>query len=273
MREQALQVVESEATDRAKRNRLREYLQHVVLRELFEQKLLGKLVFHGGTALRITHDLARFSEDLDFHLKEPQPDFDLTSDLDTVRKRLEENGYDVTLSTSLGGNVKSSMIRFAGLLFECGLTPHPHQNLNVKLEIEANPPAGFGIQTSTINKYFPYVIYHHDRPTFLAGKLHAILQRRHTKGRDYYDLVFYLNRWMDVEPNIPYLNHALAQTGYKGAEVSLENWRKLVAQKVESLNWKQVIEDLEPFLLRSKDRDLVNKELLLDALKDKRSGG
>ena len=49
MKEQALQVVEAEATDRAKRNRLREYLQHVVLRELFEQKLLGKLVFHGGT--------------------------------------------------------------------------------------------------------------------------------------------------------------------------------------------------------------------------------
>ncbi len=267
MREQALQVVEAEATDRAKRSRLREYLQHIVLRELFEQKLLEKLVFHGGTALRITHDLARFSEDLDFHLREPQPDFDLTSDLDAVRKRLEENGYDVTLSTSLRGNVKSSMIRFAGLLFECGLTPHQQQNLNVKLEIDANPPAGFGTHTSTINKYFPYVIHHHDRATFLAGKLHAILQRSYAKGRDFYDLVFYQNRWKGIVPNIPYLNSALAQTGYEGVPLTPENWRELVAHKVESANWKEVIEDVEPFLLRLDDRKLLKQELLLGSLR------
>ncbi|MCZ6877598.1 MAG: nucleotidyl transferase AbiEii/AbiGii toxin family protein [Acidobacteria bacterium] len=193
------------------------------------------------------------------------------SDCPTVRKRLEENGYDVSLSTRLKNNVKSSMIRFTGLLFECGLAPQQDQSLTVKLEIDANPPAGFSIHTSTINKYFPYVIHHHDRPTFLAGKLHAILQRRYAKGRDYYDLVFYLNRWLDIQPNFPYLNNALAQTEYEGAEVTLENWRRLVAQKVESLNWKQVIEDLEPFLLRSNDRNLVNKELLLGSLRDTRS--
>lgn len=267
MKEQALQIVAAESTDRAKKNRLREYLQHVLLRELFEQDLLEKLLFHGGTALRIIYDLARFSEDLDFHLKEPQPDFNLSPYMEALPDRLEKSGYDVTLTTRLSGQVKSSMIRFTGLLYECGLTPHPNQNLSVKLEIDAKPPAAFSFETSTVNQYLPYVIHHHDRPTFLAGKLHAMLERAYVKGRDFYDLVFYLNRWKDIEPNIPYLNNALVQTGYEGVPLTPENWRELVAHKVESVNWEEVIEDVEPFLLRLEDRKLLKQELLLGSLR------
>ena len=36
-------------------------------------------------------------------------------------------------------------------------------------------------------------LHHHDRASLLAGKLHAILQRPYTKGRDLYDLIWYLS--------------------------------------------------------------------------------
>ncbi|PIW92942.1 MAG: hypothetical protein COZ87_03985, partial [Candidatus Moranbacteria bacterium CG_4_8_14_3_um_filter_43_15] len=77
-----------------KRNILREYLQYKILQIIFNSKYANKLSFLGGTALRIVHDNARFSEDLDFDnfgLKEKE--FDEISQL--VKKHLELEGYEV----------------------------------------------------------------------------------------------------------------------------------------------------------------------------------
>ena len=57
---------------------------------------------------------------------------------------------------------------------------------------------------------------HHDKPSLLAGKLHAVLSRKWTKGRDLYDLVWYLADRTWPAPNLALLNAALAQTGWKG---------------------------------------------------------
>ena len=112
MKEQALSIVKAETSDQAKRNQLREYLRDVFLRTLFEENLLHKLVFHGGTALRIIHGLARFSEDLDFHLKTSDRSFELASHLPLLKKRFKEKGYDVTLTTPSTGHVQSSLVKF-----------------------------------------------------------------------------------------------------------------------------------------------------------------
>ena len=46
---------------------LREYLQILILKELYKAELGRKLYFTGGTYLRLVHSLKRFSEDLDFN--------------------------------------------------------------------------------------------------------------------------------------------------------------------------------------------------------------
>jgi predicted nucleotidyltransferase component of viral defense system len=48
--------------------------------------------------------------------------------------------------------------------------------------------------TTPLHKHVPLNLQHHDPATLLAGKLSAILQRDYTKGRDIYDLWWYLNR-------------------------------------------------------------------------------
>src|SRR3990167_7850562 len=45
---------------------LREYLQYKILEAISKNKISNKLVFIGGTALRIIYKNQRFSEDLDF---------------------------------------------------------------------------------------------------------------------------------------------------------------------------------------------------------------
>jgi predicted nucleotidyltransferase component of viral defense system len=48
--------------------------------------------FQGGTSLRILHQLPRFSEDLDFILKEPDPGFDWGGYLELLTVGLREFG-------------------------------------------------------------------------------------------------------------------------------------------------------------------------------------
>lgn len=54
----------------------KEIIQEVALYALWRAGFFEVAAFQGGTSLRILHGLPRFSEDLDFMLKEPNPGFD-----------------------------------------------------------------------------------------------------------------------------------------------------------------------------------------------------
>src|SRR3990167_7917689 len=56
-------------------NALKEILQELALYSLSVSGFFSEALFHGGTSLRILYQLPRFSEDLDFVLKEPNPKF------------------------------------------------------------------------------------------------------------------------------------------------------------------------------------------------------
>ena len=266
MREEAIRIGRQAGTDRERRNALRDYLQHVLLRVLFDARLLGELVFHGGTALRMLHDLARFSEDLDFHTSAAVNSFDLADKVEELTAKIESNGYRVETRLRPQDNVQSCMFRFPDLLRDCDLSDRAEEKLRVKLEVDRNPPAGFATERSAVDRFFPFVVVHHDRPTFVAGKLHAILQRPFAKGRDFYDLGFYLRRWPEVAPNLGYLNAALRQTGYEGEEATASNWKELVAARLRESDWTAIERDLAPFVLRSGDLEAFEREFLLRLL-------
>lgn len=266
MKDQALQIVSSQEQEINKLNHLREYLQHVILREMFEQDWLQELIYHGGTALSMIYNSPRFSEDLDFHLLLPQGDYQIKDKMYKLSKALERNGYQVELKAGLAGNVKSVLIKFKELLYEAGISSHKEQKLNIKLEIDVLPPVGFNTETRTIDKYFPFIVQHHDLFSFFAGKLHAILQRSWTKGRDFFDLNFFLNRWEKIVPNLKYLNNALRQTGYDGDEVTDKNWRKLMFCRLKEVDWETIKQDVEAFVLRLGDLKAFRKDLLIRKL-------
>jgi predicted nucleotidyltransferase component of viral defense system len=267
MKSQAQAIVRSADNPQTAQLLLREYLQHLVLRQMFEQKLLAKWIFQGGTALRIVYGVNRFSEDLDFHLNETTPDFSLTASITKLSKNLQLQGYKISVSKISESNVRSAFIRFEGLPYELGLSPHANAKLSVKIEVDACPPSGFQVQQVMINRYFPYSIRVHDLPSFMAGKLHAILQRPYTKGRDYYDLIFLLSRWQNLEPNFIYLESALRQTDYKGVKITAHNWRQIIADVVGKANWKTIIQDVKPFLQSGSDLQLMTPENLMNLLR------
>jgi len=265
MKEQALSIAAEEKDPRLSLNKLREYLHHVILRELFEQNALDELVFHGGTALRILYDLRRFSEDLDFHLKEKSP-FNLKGIAQKIKKHLELQGYQLSLKGSSTDNVQSVFIKFERILEQAHLTNRGREKMRVKIEVDTNPPQGFRTESSLVHKFLPFGVIHHDKTSFLAGKLHAVLQRSYTKGRDYYDLLFYLSKWKDMIPNLLYLNNALKQTGYKSPALKKENWRQITAERMKETDWDYVKSDVKPFLENRNDLKIFTKQTLLTLL-------
>ncbi len=262
MKDQAKQIISNATTPDHARLLLREFLQHVILRQLFEQKKLQDWVFHGGTALRVLYGLNRFSEYLDFHLKNTNENIPFTDTIGALCHSLDRQGYSVSTPRIRESIVCNATIRFESLLFESGLSHHRDEKLAVKIECDTNPPDGYKLDRSLINKYHPFSLVHHDPATFMAGKIHALLQRPFTKGRDYYDIMFLLSRWPELQPNIKYLANALQQTGYKGKEIANRNWRSILRQLVKEAKWNVIISDVEPFLENSIDIQMLTPENL-----------
>lgn len=107
---------------------------------------------------------------------------------------------------------------------------------------------------------------HYDLPSLLAGKLHAILAQRWVKGRDWFDLVWYLTEQKGLEPNLELLENALRQT--KTSAMPREGWRAAVLRRLKTLDWKAVVADLRPFVERQSDLEVLSKEAVHKLLED-----
>lgn len=240
------------------RNVAREYLQARILGSLQRSGAMIPMVFHGGTALRFLYSHGRYSEDLDFALEGNRQSYDFRSYLQAIRSELSPEGYLVELKINDQKMVHSAFIRFPGLLFEMGLSPNQGEVLAVKLEVDTDPPAGAGHSTTVVRRYVVLQLHHHDRASLLSGKIHAILQRPYTKGRDIYDLLWYLSDPAWPAPNIEFLNNALLQTHWSGNVMTLENWREQVLLSLKSMSWKNILEDVRPFVEPGFDLNLIS---------------
>ena len=266
MKEYLATLIQSSSSPVEARNLAREYLQALILQSLQHVGAMNTLAFHGGTALRFLFSLPRYSEDLDFALERKSVSYNFRSYLQAIHKDLERQGYVVTFKVNDQKTVHSAFVRFARLLFDLKLSPHQDEILAVKIEVDTNPPSGATLTTSLVRRHVLLNLQHHDRASLLAGKLHAILQRPHLKGRDLYDLIWYLSDREWPAPNLELLNNALKQTGWSGKILTAENWRETVRSRIESISWEQALGDVQPFLASQRDIELMKKENALRLL-------
>ena len=123
------------------------------------------------------------------------------------------------------------------------------------------------MKTTLINRHFLIALLHYDISSLFAGKLHALLSRSYTKGRDVYDLLWYLSRFDSPDPNISLLQNALEQTGWSGPQLTPGNWRDVIADKMDQLDFARIVEEVVPFLERPEDRALLTRDMVLSALR------
>lgn len=250
---------------------VREYLQARILQSLQRAGAFEGWAFLGGTALRFLYRLPRFSEDLDFSLTKARgtgqsTERDFTKYLEAVKNTFESEAYTVNIRKHSDRVVKSAFIVFPGLLYEIGLSSHREQKLSIKIEIDTNPPPHASFRTSLVRLHVFLHLLHYDKSSLFAGKLHAILQRPYVKGRDVYDLIWYLSDPDWPDPNLPLLDASLVQTGMNLTDSQVTDWRTLVAERIAAAEWKGVVSDVRPFLERSEEIAFLTKENVLDLL-------
>lgn len=243
---------------------LKEVIQEVALYALWRAGFFEVAAFQGGTSLRILHGLPRFSEELDFILKDSVTDFEWASYLEQLLAVFEEYGVKSEALTSgrLDKVVKTAVIRDDSIVSQLNLSfysGHPGQKLRVKLEIDVNPPEGSGYEYTYLDFPTDYEVCHQDLSSNFALKIHALLCRSFIKGRDWYDFNWYIKQ--GVSPNMELLKNALLQAGpwegQKGLTVDM-SWLKGVLQdKIDSIDWEYAVSDVAPFLNASEQPSLT----------------
>ena len=244
---------------------LREIIQEIALLGLWRAKFFEHAAFYGGTALRILHGLDRFSEDLDFSLLKSDPKFTLeryeksittelaSFDIDTVFER-KSKVLDTTIESAfIKANTMIHMLKF-GTQWKT----HKDKVCRIKIEVDTDPPLGFLTEAKQHFQPIPFSVKTFALPDLFAGKLHALLFRsrvRNLKGRDWYDLLWYVGR--DIPVHLGHLECRARQSGNwtDPKSMDLAMLRVLLNNKVEAINMDELKSDVRPFI---KDQDRLD---------------
>lgn len=256
-------------------NTSRELLQYCILNSLSKSGFFDNAAFRGGTSLRLFRGLDRFSEDLDFSLKQVDTNFDFEPYLNFMGKDLAEIGIraEIKNKSKAEVNVKKAFIKdnsIAQLLDFSWATRRSDtpQKISVKLEVDSNPPEGAIFESKVIPFPDKQSISLYDMPSAFAGKCHALLTRKYEKGRDWYDYLFYISQ--KVEPNYKLLTEALKQTGeysFEGKTITPKNLIESLNKRIENLNVQSIADDMNGFVSieQMKQIEKWNKNTFLNA--------
>ena len=83
--------------------------------------------------------MPRFSEDLDFSLVKAGLEDNFTELMKKIKGTFEAEDYKLTIKAKMEKTVKSAFLKFEGLLYEIGLSPHRSETISIKVEIDTNP--------------------------------------------------------------------------------------------------------------------------------------
>ena len=236
-------------------NALQELMQHYILASLSRAGLFAEAMFHGGTCLRIVYGINRFSQDLDFLLKKPDPHFVWQPYLARVQRDCAQEGigFEIQDKSDVDKAMRKAFVKTdsIGKVMTLGL-PYGRQaqrKIRVKLEIDTNPSAGSRFETSYLSFPVTAPITVQSLASGFATKAHALLCRTYTKGRDWYDLIWYVGR--RIEPNLELLANALLQQGpwkNEKQEITVAWLLNALRDKIGTIDWRVARSDVQRFL-------------------------
>lgn len=220
-----------------------EYLQSEILEILYSSKYGNHLAFLGGTCLRFAYGIERFSEDLDFDAIKPNLNYKELAKY--LKKRLEERSFLIDTRAKKTENIFIIFLKFSAVMQQMGLTELENQKIKIKFEVDPEPYKNIAFESKTISAYGKiFNIISNTLPTLFAQKIIALKMRPYQKGRDFYDLVWFLAQ-KNIEPNYAILQEK---------NIPIRDKKELIAelQKIISAkDLKQAAKDVSPFLFHS----------------------
>jgi predicted nucleotidyltransferase component of viral defense system len=223
------------------RRNLAEYLQSEILFILYNSKYGKNLSFMGGTCLRFVYELDRFSEDLDFELIGNEK-INYEELADFIKKELDRLGFSIETKFKERENVIVIFVKFSVVLKEMGLSELKNQKLKIKFEIDPSPARSIECESKLISSYGRnFYVIANNLPTIFAQKFIALANRPYRKGRDFYDLIWFLAQ-RDLEPNYKLLK----EKGYKTK--NRKEFSTELQKIITKTNLNQAVKDVEKFL-------------------------
>ncbi|SDQ22167.1 MULTISPECIES: nucleotidyl transferase AbiEii/AbiGii toxin family protein [Flagellimonas] len=239
---------------------LREIMQEITLAGLSRTDFYEKAAFYGGTALRIFYGLDRFSEDLDFSLLQPDPNFSIEPYFKAIVDEFKSLGLNVSIKEKQKAE-KSSIdsaflkaetiwqeIVLEDIIKETGV--RSNKTLKIKIEVDRMPPLNFNTEEKLLLRPFSFYVKCFTPPSLFAGKVHALLFRKwkdRVKGRDWYDLEWYIKKGIELDTN-HFLARAKDTGDWKEDSISPEDVMELLHKKIESVSFKSIKEDVVRFI-------------------------
>lgn len=229
------------------RTLLKEVVQYYVLDFIYNSSWGKNLIFKGGTVLRFCFDLPRLSEDLDFDI-ENQKLFDILKFSKDLGIYLREKKKFDKFSLKISGNKRTLYIKMP-ILMDIGFPINKSDSniLHLRLDFAYLGKNDFGVKvTSKSARNLTFLVRSYELPELFAGKLAAILTREKMegtklverfKGRDYFDLIWFLEK--KVKPNWVHVKKLTGLTKTKALT--------LIPEKVKKVTKNEMVVDLLPF--------------------------
>lgn len=181
---------------------LKEYLQLLILDYLTTTPYIRKIIFIGGTNLRLIKGIDRFSEDLDFDCKNLSQD-EFMAMTDGIINYLLRHGYHVEPRDKFNTNLKAFRrnIYFPKLLYNLDLSAYRNERFLIKIESQDQQIKYPGKMTNIKRCGFFFSFPVPTDQVICAMKISALLSRQ--KGRDFYDTMFLLDQ---TKPDYTFLS-------------------------------------------------------------------
>ena len=224
---------------------LKEYIELLALEHLSQSPYAPKIVFIGGTNLRLILGLDRFSEDLDFDCKQLNAE-EFISMTDALVEYLRLNGLQVELRDKENPRLTAYRrnIYFPELLFDMNLTGHREERFLMKIEAQ-DQGVVYTPQTAMVSR----------NGFFFSMKLAALLAR--AKGRDFYDTIFL---WQQVQPDYDFLRQRCGISDPKALKKALND-------KLDTVDLVQKQKDFEHLLFNpSRSAQILHFRQFIDSM-------
>jgi predicted nucleotidyltransferase component of viral defense system len=170
-------------------NVAREYCQHLLLSNFYQQKESGRILFKGGTALKIIYGSPRFSEDLDFSGFNINLSY-IEKIIEDCLIEIEREGLNVEITES-----KETTGGYLSIIFFKFYDYEPRVQLEISLREERNIEGQVKLITS--NLVPAYTILQLPEELLVIEKFEALFRRE--KPRDFFDVYFILRNRLVVQ--------------------------------------------------------------------------
>ncbi len=226
---------------------VREYLQVLVLKELYRSESGRKLFFTGGTYLRLVHGTKRFSEDLDFNAAELKKD-DFETSAQVIAQELKRLNIQCIVEFRHWKNIYAADLIFPEVEKEYRIVSKHSRKEGLVVKFETNSPQWkLEPQTEVISGFSElYPCQCTQKGALFADKIDALLTK--TRGRHLYDIIFMLAQGYPIDIEV------LRFLGYR------EDPLDLILNRVKEFSAHELnvqAQALRPFLFEEADAELI----------------